>query len=335
MEVGVFADQDDGNSIEKSVLLGGKVLPFGPSTLSSFHQALCLGDVVQHEDIPDGLDQTLLLEEEGNVVCRRNVVDGNDLLGFDLAEHGDLIDRTLLQWYITSASNLPQSALPLQIQNGRTHQIRHQTSPSDITNSLLCGLGLLLSLNDRNKRNMDLQEIVLSCPSLQLSHSLDKRRTLDISDSSSQLNNAHIRRLIGIIDGDACYTLDPILNRIGQMRHDLDSLSQVVTATLALNDVLVDLAGSDVVLASQGDVEIALVVSQVEVDFSSVVEYKDLPMSEAVSRGLETARPQAEFKPQFKARSAKVEHSLRRRHSPSIDIHIWINLDRRDVISSA
>lgn len=114
MKVGVFADQDDGNSIEESVLLGGEVLPFGPCSLSSVHQALCLRDVVQHEDIADGLDQTLLLEEEGNVVCRGNVVDSNDLLGLNLAEHGDLINRPLFQRDITSASNLPQSAFPSQ-----------------------------------------------------------------------------------------------------------------------------------------------------------------------------------------------------------------------------
>jgi len=147
---------------------------------------------------------------------------------------------------------------------------------------------------------MDLQEIILSRPPLQLSHSLDKRRTLDISDSTSQLNNAHIRGLIGIVDWDTCYALDPILNRVGQVGHNLNGLSEVVTATLTLNDVLVDLAGGDVVLASEGDVEIAFVISEVEVDFPSVVEYKDFPVSKAVSRRLETARPQAESMPNSK-----------------------------------
>lgn len=37
-------------------------------------------------------DQSLLLEEKGNMVGRLDIVDRNDLIGLDLAEHGDLAD---------------------------------------------------------------------------------------------------------------------------------------------------------------------------------------------------------------------------------------------------
>lgn len=111
MEVGVFANKDNRNGVEESILLRREVLPFRPCTLSSVYQTLCFGDIVQLEDISDSLDQTLLLEEEGNVVCRGNIVNSNDLFRFDLAEHSNLIDRSLLQWDITSASNLLKSAL--------------------------------------------------------------------------------------------------------------------------------------------------------------------------------------------------------------------------------
>ena len=57
--------------------------------------------------------------------------------------------------------------------------------------------------------------------------------------------------------------VSPTLQRDGRPRY------------LPVNDVLVDLSGGDVVRSGQGDVEVALVVSEVEVDFSTVVEDKD------------------------------------------------------------
>lgn len=59
------------------------------------------------------------------------------------------------------------------------------------------------------------------------------------------------------------------------MRHNLNSLSEIVTATLTLDNVLVDLAGGDVLVAREGNVEIALVVSKIEVNFAAVVEDVD------------------------------------------------------------
>lgn len=59
------------------------------------------------------------------------------------------------------------------------------------------------------------------------------------------------------------------------MRHNLNSLSKIVTAALTLDNVLVDLAGGNVLVAREGDVKVALVVSEIEVDFAAVVEDVD------------------------------------------------------------
>lgn len=56
----------------------------------------------------------------------------------------------------------------------------------------------------------------------------------------------------------------------------MHGLAKVIALALALNDVLVDLAGGDVVIAGEGNVEVALVVTKVEVDFAAVGEDKDL-----------------------------------------------------------
>lgn len=123
---------------------------------------------------------------------------------------------------------------------------------------------------------MDLKEVVLSGSASELSHGLDEWRRLDISNGSSKLDNADIWSLVGVVNWDLSNALNPILDRIGQMWNDLNSASEVVAATLLLDNVLVDFAGCDVVLAGESDVEVTLVVAKIEVDLSAVVENEDL-----------------------------------------------------------
>ncbi len=124
------------------------------------------------------------------------------------------------------------------------HQIWNKTSTSNISTCLLCRVRLLFALNDRNERYMDLQEIILARSPLQLSHSLDKRRTLEITHCASQCNATPIRHLVRVVNRNSCNALDPVLDRIRQARHHLDSLAAIVTATFSVDDMLVDLAVS-------------------------------------------------------------------------------------------
>jgi len=79
--------------------------------------------------------------------------------------------------------------------------------------------------------------------------------------------------------------------------------------------VLVDLARGDVVVAREGDVEVALVVAEVEVDLAAVGEDKDL----AVPVGcLVTGAG--------RAREAEMGLLLRV-HGPCIDIEVGVDLD--------
>ena len=56
------------------------------------------------------------------------------------------------------------------------------------------------------------------------------------------------------------------------MWDDLYGFTQVVALALAFDNVLVDLASGDVVVAGEGDVEVALVIAKIEVDFAAVGE---------------------------------------------------------------
>jgi hypothetical protein len=243
-------------------------------------------------------------------------VNTNYLLWFDLAEHSDLVHGALLKLDITAACNLVQLALPYKT-NSCTYEIWNKTSTSNIPNCLLCRLRLLLTLDDRNEGDVNLEEIALSSSPLQLSHRLDERRALDIADCASQLNDTHIRHLLGVIDRNPGNPLNPVLDCIRQVRNHLDRLADVLASTLLLDDVLVDLACGDVVLARERDVEVAFIVAKVKIDFTAIVEDKDFTVSATY-----------QLRPQF---SKSLRCLLGGSHSASIDIHVRIDLDRGDV----
>lgn len=62
------------------------------------------------------------------------------------------------------------------------------------------------------------------------------------------------------------------------MRDDLNSLAEVVTFSLAFDDMLVDLAGCDVIIACKGNVQVAFVVAEIEVNFSTIGEDENFAM---------------------------------------------------------
>lgn len=104
-------------------------------------------------------------------------------------------------------------------------------------------------MNNRDVRDVDLHEIVLARTSPQLAHSLDKGHALNVTNSTTQFNYANVGLLARVIDGDTRDPLDPFLNGIRDMRDDLYGFTQIVALALAFNDVLVNLASGDIVIA--------------------------------------------------------------------------------------
>lgn len=196
-----------------------------------------------------------------------------------------------------------------------THQIRNQARAADGFDSLLSRLRLLLPINDRHVRDMDLQKVVPARTASELCHSLNERHALDITNGTTQLNYANIRLFVGIIDGYPGDPLDPILNRIRDVRDDLNGLTQVCPLPLLLDNVLVYLARSNIVVACKSDVQIALVVAKIEIDLAAVGENEDLAMPVHCLIRIRWA--------------IRVLYVLPRVHSPRIDIKVRVDLDRR------
>jgi hypothetical protein len=68
--------------------------------------------------------------------------------------------------------------------------------------------------------------------------------------------------------------LNPILDLIHNMWHNLDRPTQILALPLFLYHCLVDLARGDVIVTRQADGKIALVVAQVEIDFMARGQYE-------------------------------------------------------------
>jgi hypothetical protein len=108
---------------------------------------------------------------------------------------------------------------------------------------------------------MDLQKIVLASSSAQLPHGFNEGPTLDVPHRAPKLDYADIRLFVGVINRYPRHSFNPILDGICQVRHHLDSPTEIVTAPLPLDYVLIDLACCDIILSSQCDVEVSLVVA--------------------------------------------------------------------------
>lgn len=130
-------------------------------------------------------------------------------------------------------------------------------------------------------RDVNLHEVVFARTPSQLAHGLNERHALDIAHCATQLNYADIGLLTRVIDRYPRDLLDPVLNRVGNVRNYLYGFTQIVALALAFDDVLVDLARGDVVITGQGDVEVTFVVAEIEVDFAAVGEDEDfaVPMT--------------------------------------------------------
>lgn len=82
---------------------------------------------------------------------------------------------------------------------------------------------------------------------------LEDQPSRGTESNSPKLNNADIGLLARAVDGDDGHALDPVLDRVGHMGHDLHRPAKVVAAALLVDDIQVDLAGRDVVLAGEAD----------------------------------------------------------------------------------
>ena len=147
---------------------------------------------------------------------------------------------------------------------------------------------------------MDQREVLVANAELELAHRLDERRRLYVSNCTAKLlivqmdicpclpeethfNNTDVRFLASVVHGDARDSLDPLFDGTRDMRNNLDGFAQIVASTLLFDDFGKDFSEGNVVFPAQGDVEIAFIIAQIQVDFTAIVENKAFAVSGRVS----------------------------------------------------
>lgn len=127
----ILANQGNVNSLINMFLRSGQGLPLFPSVVTLVHKRRRDSHGVDLENLAELDKEALLLQEERNVVSRGNIVNANDLLRFDLAEHSNLIFGSLIKRLLATARNLNHNISKqcyfFLIVIGGTHQVRAQT----------------------------------------------------------------------------------------------------------------------------------------------------------------------------------------------------------------
>jgi hypothetical protein len=132
------------------------------------------------------------------------------------------------------------------------------------------GLELTRARDERHQSQMNIDCVITRQIVAELADRLEIRQTFYITDRPADLAEHEVKAIIALAD--------EILDGIGNVRDDLNCCAKIIAAPLAREDVLVDTAGRNVVMARCRATSKALVVTEIEVGFGPVVGHKDLAM---------------------------------------------------------
>ena len=252
-QVHVFADDRDVHGIRRGVDPLDQVVPLGQ-----------VGRRVDAQVLRQDLVEPFALEHERDLVDRGRVGRAHDARHRHVAEQRDL----LLQ-------------MPTDRPVRATHdRVRLQPERAQLLHRVLRGLGLQLPRGSDERHEADVHERAVLAAGLvaELADRLEEGERLDVAHRAADLDDEQVGGL-GLGVG-----ADPILDLVGDVRDDLDGLAEVVAPALLLDHGGVDGAGRDVRAPVEVLVGEALVVPQVKVGLSAVVEHEHLAVLEGVHR---------------------------------------------------
>ena len=105
-----------------------------------------------------------------------------------------------------------------------------------------------------------------------LANRLEEWQGLNVADGTPDFDDGYIRVGRHLAHGG--------LDFIGHVGNDLDCLAQVVAAALFGNDLLVNPASGEIVVAAQSGMGKPLVVAQVQIGFRAIIGHKHLAVLE-------------------------------------------------------
>ena len=130
---------------------------------------------------------------------------------------------------------------------------------------------------------------------LELADRLEERQALDIADCAADLAQYEIVVVIA--------AQDEFLDRVGDVRDHLDGGAEIVAAAFLGENVLIDTPGRDVVRLGGRTSGEALIVAEIEIGLGAIVSHEHFAV-------------------------------LIRRHRSGIEIEIWIELAKPDLVAT-
>ena len=139
----------------------------------------------------------------------------------------------------------------------------------------------------RHERDVHVHDILCADFEDELPDRFQKRQPFDVAGRAADFG-----------DDDVGFALlrnfaNTVFDFVGHVRNDLDGFAEIVAAPFFENDVFVDLAAGEIVVAREDAVGEALVMAEVEIGLGAIVEHVDFAV-------------------------------LKRIHRPGIDVQIWI-----------
>lgn len=113
---------------------------------------------------------------------------------------------------------------------------------------------------------MHIDRVVARQVVAELANRLQERHRLDIADRAADLAQYEVIVVIAV--------QHEMLDLVGDVRDHLNGRAEIVAAPLALDDVLVDAAGGDVVLLVRGTPGEPLVMAEIEVGLGAVIGHE-------------------------------------------------------------
>ncbi len=244
----VLAHDADGDLGLRVVGAVDEIAPAGKVGLGSVHAEVLEGQGVH----------ALLREVNGHLVDAGDVLGGDNGLLFDVAEGGDLVAHLARDVAVGAAKQ------DVGLDADREH----------LLHGVLGGLGfeLLRGSDPGDQGDMDEEGVVAAEILAHLSDRFKEWKALDVAHRAADLDNGDVHVGRDLAHG--------VLDLVRNMRDDLDGLAEVVAAALLRDDLFVDAARGQVVVAAEVGVGEALVVAEVEVGFGAVVRDEDLAVLE-------------------------------------------------------
>jgi hypothetical protein len=218
----------------------------------------------QAELLADHRVEALRIERTRDEIDVRYVDRRDHRVGVDVGEERDLVADLRRERFLRA----------------RHHDVRVDTDAAELVDRVLRRLRLQLAgvLDERNKRHVDIDDVLRPDLAPELTNRLEEREPLDVADRPADLGD-HDVGVARLRDRP-----DTALDLVGDVRDHLDRRAEVLALPLLAEDAVPDRAGGVVRVPREVLVDEALVVADVEIGFRAVLGHEHLAVLERAHR---------------------------------------------------